>query len=78
MIVSKHVVNIYLMQCSNQNLPLSKKGHLEKENRSIIVYYVMRSKNEVLYAAAGRLAAERNEADKPAKAHKTIFPPNNI
>jgi hypothetical protein len=36
----------------------------------------MRSKNEVLCAAAGRLAAERSEADKPAKAHKTIF--NNI
>jgi hypothetical protein len=51
---------------------------LQKENRSIIVYYVMRSKNEVLCAAAGRLAAERNEADKPAKAHKTIFAPNNI
>jgi hypothetical protein len=31
MIVSKHVVNIYLMQSPNQNLPLSK----EKENRSI-------------------------------------------
>jgi hypothetical protein len=44
----------------------------------IIVYYVMRSKNEVLCAAAGRLAAERSEADKPAKAHKTIFAPNNI
>jgi hypothetical protein len=57
---------------------IKKRGHLEKENRSIIVYYVMRSKNEVLYAAAGRLAAERSEADKPAKAHKTIFPPNNI
>jgi hypothetical protein len=42
------------------------------------VYYVMRSKNEVLCAAAGRLAAERCEADKPAKAHKTIFAPNNI
>jgi hypothetical protein len=42
-----------------------------------IVYYVM-SKNEVLCAAAGRLAAERSEADKPAKAHKTIFAPNNI
>jgi hypothetical protein len=27
----------------------------------------MRSKNEVLCAAAGRLAAERSEADKPAK-----------
>jgi hypothetical protein len=44
----------------------------------IIVYYVMRSKNEVLCAAAGRLAVERSEADKPAKAHKTIFSPNNI
>jgi hypothetical protein len=44
----------------------------------IIVYYVMRSKNEVLCAAAGRLAAERSEADKPAKAHNTIFAPNNI
>jgi hypothetical protein len=43
-----------------------------------IVYYVMRNKNEVLCAAAGRLAAERSEADKPAKAHKTIFAPNNI
>jgi hypothetical protein len=43
-----------------------------------IVYYVMRSKNEVLCAAAGRLAAERSEADKPAKAHKTIFATNNI
>jgi hypothetical protein len=39
----------------------------------ITVYYVMRSKNEVLCAAAGRLAAERSEADKLAKAHKTIF-----
>jgi hypothetical protein len=29
----------------------------------------MRSKNEVLCAAAGRLAVERSEADKPAKAH---------
>jgi hypothetical protein len=38
----------------------------------------MRSKNEVLCAAAGRLAAERSEADKPAKAHKTIFAPSNI
>jgi hypothetical protein len=38
----------------------------------------MRSKNEVLCAVAGRLAAERSEADKPAKAHKTIFAPNNI
>jgi hypothetical protein len=31
-----------------------------------MVYYVMRSKNEVLCVAAGRLAAERSEADKPA------------
>jgi hypothetical protein len=38
----------------------------------------MRSKNEVLCAAAGRLAAEHSEADKPAKAHKTTFAPNNI
>jgi hypothetical protein len=38
----------------------------------------MRSKNEVLCAVAGRLTAERSEADKPAKAHKTIFAPNNI
>jgi hypothetical protein len=37
----------------------------------------MRSKNKVLYAAAGRLAAQRSEADKPAKAHKTIFAPKN-
>jgi hypothetical protein len=36
MIVCKHVVNIYLMQSPNQNLPLSKEeGILEKENRSI-------------------------------------------
>jgi hypothetical protein len=33
----------------------------------------MRSKNEVLCAAAGRLAAERSEADKPAKAHNSIL-----
>jgi hypothetical protein len=46
--------------------------------KNLIVYYVMRSKNEVLCAAAGRLAAERSKADKPAKAHKTIFAPNNI
>jgi hypothetical protein len=31
----------------------------------------MRSKHEVLCAAAGNLAAERSEADNPAKAHKT-------
>jgi hypothetical protein len=30
-----------------------------------IVYYVMRSKNEVLCAAAGRLAAERSEQLEP-------------
>jgi hypothetical protein len=47
-------------------------------HKLLIVYYVMRTKNEVLCAAAGRLAAERSEADKPAKAHKTIFAPNNI
>jgi hypothetical protein len=38
----------------------------------------MRSENEVLCAAAGRLAAERSEANKPTKADKTIFAPNNI
>jgi hypothetical protein len=37
----------------------------------------MRSKNEVLCAAAGRFSAEQSEADKPAKAHKTILAPNN-
>jgi hypothetical protein len=30
MIVSKHVVNIYLMQSSNQNLPLSKEEGIWK------------------------------------------------
>jgi hypothetical protein len=30
MIVSKHVVNIYLMQSSNQNLPLSKEEDIWK------------------------------------------------
>jgi hypothetical protein len=35
-----------------------------------IVHYVIRSKNEVLRAEA--------QADKAAKAHKTIFAPNNI
>jgi hypothetical protein len=44
----------------------------------IIVYYVIKSKNEILCAAAGRLAAERSEADKAAKAHKTIFALHNI
>jgi hypothetical protein len=38
----------------------------------------MRSKNGVLCAAVGSLAAERSEGDKPAKAHKTSFAPNNI
>jgi hypothetical protein len=38
----------------------------------------MRSKNEVLCAAAGRFAVESSEADKPAKAHKTILGSNNI
>jgi hypothetical protein len=56
---------------------LSRKGHknvIESTYQEMrIVYYVMRSKNEVLCAAAGRLTAERSEADKPAKAHKTIF-----
>jgi hypothetical protein len=42
---------------------------------SILCY---EEQNEVLCNAAGRLAAERSEADKPAKAHKTIFAPNNI
>jgi uncharacterized membrane protein len=38
----------------------------------------MRSKNGVLCAAAGSLAAERSEVDKQPKAHKTIFASNNI
>jgi hypothetical protein len=38
----------------------------------------MRSKNGVLCAVAGRLAAESSKEDKPAKAHKTIFAPNDI
>jgi hypothetical protein len=58
---------------NSQTKALSLKDDFYK-----IVYYVMRSKNEVLCAAAGRLAAERSEADKPAKAHKNIFAPNNI
>jgi hypothetical protein len=44
----------------------------------IIVYYVMRTKNGVLCPAASSLAAERSEADKPAKAHKTMSARNNI
>jgi hypothetical protein len=39
---------------------------------------MLRSKNQVLYAEAGSLADERSEADKPAKADKTIFAPNKI
>jgi hypothetical protein len=57
---------------SCQKIPIYTK------TRQIIAYYVMRSKNEVLSAAAGRLAAERSEADKPAKEYTTIFAPNNI
>jgi hypothetical protein len=30
MIVSKHVVNVYLMQSPNQNLPLSKEDGIWK------------------------------------------------
>jgi hypothetical protein len=36
---------------------------------SILNRYVMRGKNGVLCAAACRLAAERNETDKPAKVY---------
>jgi hypothetical protein len=54
------------------------KSNVFKSLQQSVVYYVMRIKNEVLCAAASRLAAERSEADKPAKAHKTIFAPNNI
>jgi hypothetical protein len=35
--------------------------------------HVIRSKNEVLCVAAGRLAAERSEADKPAKQPANII-----
>jgi hypothetical protein len=38
----------------------------------------MMSKNGVLCAMAGRLAAERSKSDKPAKANKTIFAWNDI
>jgi hypothetical protein len=38
----------------------------------------MRSKNGVLCVAAGSSAAERSEADKPTKAHKTTFAQNDI
>jgi hypothetical protein len=51
------------MQSTVDNNRIIKNKQINK-----IVYYVMRSKNEVLCAAAGRLAAERSEADKPAKA----------
>jgi hypothetical protein len=36
MIVSKHVVNIYLMQNSNQNLPLSKEEGICQRSMSIL------------------------------------------
>jgi hypothetical protein len=39
------------------------------ELHAIIVYYVIRDKNEVLCAEAGSLATGRSEADKAAKAH---------
>jgi hypothetical protein len=51
---------------------------MNKKKKQIIVYYVMRSKNGVLCVAAGSSAAERSEADKPTKAHKTIFAQNDI
>jgi hypothetical protein len=54
------------------------KGAIFDRLKIILVYYAMRSKNEVFCAAAGRLAAERSEADKPTKAHKTIFTTHNI
>jgi hypothetical protein len=38
-----------------------------------IVYYIIRSKNEVLCVEVVSLASERSEADKPGKAHKTSF-----
>jgi hypothetical protein len=38
-----------------------------------IVYYVIRSKNEVLCVEVVSLASERSAADKPGKAHKTSF-----
>jgi hypothetical protein len=45
---------------------------------NVVTRHCYEEQNEVLCAAAGRLAAERSEADKPAKAHKTIFAPNKI
>jgi hypothetical protein len=65
-------IGVTFLHIANDVAVFTKKLRIE------IVYYVMRSKNEVLCAAAGRSAAERSEADKPAKAHKTIFAPNNI
>jgi hypothetical protein len=62
-----------LILCYNVYICVDTFSHHEA-----IVYYVIRSKNEVLCAGAGRLAAERSEADKPAKAHKIIFAPNNV
>jgi hypothetical protein len=38
----------------------------------------MSSKNGVFCAAAGRLAGKGSDADKAARAHKTILAPNNI
>jgi hypothetical protein len=65
------------IRCDSNSTCLSLSN---TRNGYVIVYYVMtmRSKHEVLCAAAGRLAAERSKADKPAKAHKTIFAPDNI
>jgi hypothetical protein len=36
MIVNKHVVNIYLMQSSNQNLPLSKEEVIWKRKIGVL------------------------------------------
>jgi hypothetical protein len=51
---------------------MCERGITQSCTGRLIRYYfvrtlVMRSKNEVLCAAAGRLAAERSEADKPAE-----------
>jgi hypothetical protein len=41
MSVNKHLVNIYLLNAKSQSKStfIKRRGHLEKENRSIIVYY---------------------------------------
>jgi hypothetical protein len=57
---------------------MMRRSQTKKNSYNNILCFITWSKNEVLCAAAGRLAAERSEADKPAKAHKTIFAPNNI